>query len=71
MSPLLAQSRHCEKRNRCCYWGQSGHGLLQRICRLLVRRLTDGRTNENGWKTLLESAGDGAAGCAHMRQKEQ
>jgi len=32
--PLLAQSGHAEERNRCCYWGQSGHGLLQCKCPL-------------------------------------
>src|SRR5262249_51982416 len=36
MSPLLAQSGHAEKRNRCRYWGQSGHGFLRRKCLLLT-----------------------------------
>src|SRR5215475_4588353 len=37
MSPLLAQSGHDEKRNRCRYWGQSGHALVQCKCLLLTQ----------------------------------
>ena len=37
-SPLCPESgEEPSKRNRCRYWGQSGHGLLQRICRLLTQ----------------------------------
>src|SRR5262249_33599677 len=35
--PLLAHSGHAEKRNRCRYWGQSGHGILQCKCPLLTQ----------------------------------
>src|SRR5262245_25206754 len=37
LKAVIAAGRTCQKRNRCRYWGQSGHGLVHCTCLLLTQ----------------------------------